>query len=210
MSSPVQIVLVLAAVCYVLVRRMMGEPAEAKRMLVLPAVLGAIGLSQVSADLKSPLSILFLVLTAGISVVIGALRGASVRVSARDGLAFVQYTGVTVALWVANLAVKFGANFVLRAIDPQDAAALGNSLLLTLGAGMLVEGLVVLAKAVRGEGRILWAKGKDGAPHQLSPWLDSLQQNRNGRTAPAGTPHAEYGSDTGPTPSTGTQQQFRR
>jgi hypothetical protein len=93
MSGPVQIVVVLAAVGYVLVRRVMGEPAQAKRMLVLPAVLSLIGLSGLSGQVTTPLSLLFLVATAAISVVLGALRGASVRIWQRDGLAFVRYTG---------------------------------------------------------------------------------------------------------------------
>jgi hypothetical protein len=175
MSGPLQIVLILAAICFVMVRRMMGEPAQAKRMLVLPAVLGVIGLSDVSSQLKTPLSVVFLVATAAISVAIGALRGATVRISERGGLAFVQYTWLTVVLWVVNLAVKFGANFALRAAYPKDAGVLGNSLLLTLGAGMLVEGLVVLYRALRSDHQVMWQEGKNGAPRQMSPLMDNLR-----------------------------------
>jgi len=196
MSGPIEIVLILAAVCYVMVRRMIGEPAQGKRMLILPAVLVVIGLSDVSGQLKTPLAILFLLATAAISVVIGALRGASVRISQRDGLAFIQYTWVTVALWAANLVIKFGANFVLGAVDPKDAAAVSNSLFLTLGAGMLVEGLVVLSRALRGGTRVMWSQGNDGQPHRMSPTLDNLGRNLNGgstHTYPTGAESAEYG-----------------
>ncbi len=93
MSGPVEIVLILAAVGYLLARRVIGEPAEAKRMLILPVVLSLIGLSDVSGQVKTPLSLLFLVATAAISVLLGALRGVSVRVSQREGLAFLRYTG---------------------------------------------------------------------------------------------------------------------
>jgi hypothetical protein len=55
-------------------------------------VLSLIGLSDVSGQVKTPLSLLFLVATAAISVLLGALRGVSVRVSQREGLAF-RYTG---------------------------------------------------------------------------------------------------------------------
>jgi hypothetical protein len=181
MSGPLEIVLILAAICYVMVRRMMGEPARAKRMLVLPAVLGVIGLSDVSGQVKTPLSVVFLVATAAISVGIGALRGASVRISERDGLAFVQYTGLTVALWVVNLVIKFGANFALKAVDPKDAGALSNSLLLALGAGMLMEGLVVLYRALRSDHQVMWQEGKNGAPRQMSPFMDNLRHSLNDR-----------------------------
>jgi len=88
---------------------------------------------------------------------------------------------VTAALWVATLAIKFGANALLGIVDSHDAAAAGDSLFLTLGAGMLVEGVVVLARALRRNGRIIWAEGKDGAPHTMSPFLDGLQHTVSGR-----------------------------
>ncbi|WP_269858976.1 hypothetical protein [Streptomyces sp. RPT161] len=155
---------------------MIGEPVQAKRLVVLPAVLGAIGLSDVSGVSRNATALLFLVATAGASVLLGVLRGMSVRLSNRQGLVFVRYTGVTVALWVVNLLVKFGANLVLGAVDPHVAAAVSNSLLLTLGIGMLAEGLVVLARAVHADSRIAWSKGENGAPHTMSPVLDGLQR----------------------------------
>ncbi len=197
MSGPIEIILILAAVAYVMVRRVMGEPAEGKRMLILPAVLLVIGISDVSGSLKTPMSVVFLVATAAISVVLGGLRGASVRLSERDGLAFVRYTGVTIALWVANLAIKFGGNLVLGIVDPKDASSVSNSLFLTLGAGMLVEGLVVLARALHGDARVIWSKGKDGAPHQMSPFLDNMQRSLNGgATSSTDYQPTEYGPFT--------------
>jgi hypothetical protein len=180
MSGPVEIVLILAAVGYLLARRVIGEPAQAKRMLILPVVLSLIGLS---GQVKTPLSLLFLVATAAIGVLLGALRGVSVRVSQREGLAFLRYTGVTVVLWVVNLAIKFGA------IDPKDAAAVGNSLLLTFGLGILAEGLVVLYRALRNDHRVMWAQGQDGSPHRMSPFLDNL---RRGMTNRADNPYDNY------------------
>ncbi|MCA1223312.1 hypothetical protein [Streptomyces sp. 8L] len=177
MSGPVEIVLIVAAVGYVLVRRMMGEPAQAKRMLILPVVLCAIGVSDVSGEVTTSMSLLFLVATAAISVVLGMLRGASVRISQRDGLAFVRYTGITVLLWALNLAVKLGANFALGALDPKDTGGVGDSLMLSLGLGILAEGLVVLYRALRAGHQVMWAQGRDGAPHQSSPFLDDLRRN---------------------------------
>ncbi|PWI44877.1 DUF1453 domain-containing protein [Streptomyces sp. ICBB 8177] len=181
MSGPVEIVLVVAGVGYVLARRLMGEPAQAKRMLVLPAVLTVIGLSDLSGQVKSPISLLFLVATAATSLALGALRGWSVRISQRDGLAFIRYTGTTVALWVLNLVIKFGANLILGAVDSKDAGAVGDSLLFTLGLGILAEGAVALYRALSADHRVMWTQGQDGAPHRMSPFLDTLQRNINGR-----------------------------
>jgi hypothetical protein len=163
--------LIIAVVGYVLVRRMMGEPAQAKRMLILPAVLSVIGLTDVSGQLKSPVAVLFLVGSVAISVVLGMLRGASVRITERDGLAFVRYTWVTLVLWVINLAVKFGANLVFGAVDAKDAASVSNGLLLTLGLGILAEGLIVLTRSMRQGHQIVWTERQDGGLRQGSALL---------------------------------------
>ncbi|WP_406641760.1 DUF1453 domain-containing protein [Amycolatopsis sp. WGS_07] len=183
MSGPVEVVLIVAAVGYLMVRRMIGEPAQAKQMLILPAVLSVVGLSTLSGEVKTPASLVFLVGTAAISIVLGVLRGASVRISRRDGTAFVRYTALTVGLWVANIVVKVGVNLALDAFDPQDAGGVSNSLMLTLGVGILAEGLVVLYRALRAGHQVMWTQGKDGAPAQTSPLLDNIQRNLTGRAA---------------------------
>lgn len=185
MSGAIEIVLILALIGYMLVRRLMGEAAQAKRMLILPAVFFVVGLTQSSGLLHSPAALVFTLVTCALSVVLGALRGASVRISDRGGIAFVRYTWVTIVLWVANLAVKFGANFAFQQIDPH-AAAIGNSMFLSLGVGMLVEGLIVVARALRSDSQVIWAKGDSGAPHTRSALLDNLRESMNGRPAAAG------------------------
>lgn len=181
MSGAVEIVLILAAVGYLVVRRVLGESAQAKRTLMLPAVLSLVGLSDVSGQAQTSLSLLFLVAAAAISVILGVLRGASVRISLCDGLAFVRYTAVTVALWVVNLAVKFGANLTLGVIDPKQAGALSNGLLLTLGLGILAEGLVVLYRALRNDHPVMWSQGRRGAPRRKFPVLDNPRHNLTNR-----------------------------
>jgi hypothetical protein len=209
-SGPIEIIMVIAVVCYVLIRRLMGEPAEGKRMLLLPAVLTVVGVLNVAKLTQTPLSVVFLVATAGISMVLGLLRGTSIRLFPRDGLVFMRYTGVTVALWMLNLAVRFGANILLRVVDPHDVASVGSGLFLTMGAGMLCEGAVVLLKAVRTDGRIVWAKGKKDQAHTMSPFLDDLQGRMTGAvadpspSAPAVYPQDRPGRDAMPPPPVDT------
>jgi hypothetical protein len=177
-SAPLEILLVIALVGYMLVRRLLGEPAQAKRMLVLPAVLTVIGLSSAKDVLHDPVQLGFLVVTTLVGIGLGALRGLSVRVYVRDGIVNMRYTAISIVLWVVNIAAKLGGNFVLGMVDPH--ADSGNTLMLTLGAGLLVEGLVVMAKAMRTDGQVIWQQGKDGAPHQTSQFLNDLQ-SRIGR-----------------------------
>ncbi|WP_370939871.1 DUF1453 domain-containing protein [Amycolatopsis sp. cg13] len=196
MSGPVEIVLIVAAIGYLMVRRLIGEPAQAKQMLILPAVLSVVGLSTVSGEVKTPASMIFLVGTAAISVALGVLRGMSVRISRRDGTAFVRYTAVTVALWVANIVVKIGVNVALDAFAPQDAGGVSNSMMLTIGVGILAEGLVVLYRALRAGHQVVWTQGRDGAPAQTSPLLDNIQRNLNGRPAEWNTQSAHDAAPT--------------
>ncbi|MGV9293180.1 DUF1453 domain-containing protein [Amycolatopsis sp. NPDC003676] len=196
MSGPVEIVLIVAAIGYLMVRRLIGEPAQAKQMLILPAVLSVVGLSTLSGEVKTPASMVFLVGTAAISVVLGVLRGMSVRISRRDGTAFVRYTAVTVALWVANIVVKIGVNVALDAFAPQDAGGVSNSMMLTIGVGILAEGLVVLYRALRAGHQVVWTQGRDGAPAQTSPLLDNIQRNLNGRPAEWNTQSARDAAPT--------------
>lgn len=173
MSAPVEILLVVALVGYMLIRRLLGEPAQAKRMLVLPAVLTVVGLSSAQSVMHDPVQLGFLAVTTLLGVGIGVLRGLSVLVFVRDGIVHMRYTGITILLWVVNIATKLGGNFLLGAVDPH--ANGGNTLMLTLGAGLLMEGVVVLAKAMRTGGQVIWQQGRDGNPHRTSQWLDDLQ-----------------------------------
>ncbi|MDT8913308.1 DUF1453 domain-containing protein [Amycolatopsis sp. PS_44_ISF1] len=183
MSGPLQVVLIIAVIAYVLIRRLAGEPAEAKRMLILPAILIAVGLSQLDDLGRSGVAVLFLAGTTLVSAALGALRGVTIRLPRRDGIVFMRYTAVTIVLWVVNIAVKIGAGLLLGAIDPAGSDALGGTTFLTVGVGMLLEGVVVLARALRTGDQVIWAQGRDGAPHRTSPWLDDLQRqlSRRGR-----------------------------
>ena len=156
LSGPVQVVVIIAAIGYVLVRRLLGEPVQVKRLLVLPAVLCLVGFAHLTKVPQTATSLVFLLVTAAAGALIGLGRGLTVEVSERDGVAFLRYTVPTVGLWVASIAVKFGAGFVLGAIDPVAERASGSGLMLTLGLGVLVEGLVVLAKAARSGSRVDW------------------------------------------------------
>ncbi|MEV0260295.1 DUF1453 domain-containing protein [Streptomyces sp. NPDC050617] len=169
---------------------MIGEPAEAKRMLILPAVLSLVGVSNLSGGHLDAGAVVFLVATGGLSVLLGVLRGVSIRLSNRDGLVFMRYTWVTVALWVLNIVAKIGANLLLGAVDPHMSGVTSDSLLLTIGIGMLAEGLMVLGRAVRTDSRVVWTAGKDGQPHTSSALIDSLQERFAGASA-SGRPRAE-------------------
>jgi hypothetical protein len=183
LNGPLEVVLIVAVIAYVLVRRMLGEPAQGKRMLLLPVILTGVGLLSYAKAPESATGTWVLVGSVVVSIVLGFLRGVSIRTLDRDGIVFMKYTALTLVLWAVNLGVKFGINLLVAAVDPSSAVSLSNGLLVSLGAGILVEGLVVMNKALRSEGRVIWQKGKKGAAHSTSGFLDGLQQSM--RTPPA-------------------------
>ncbi|HEX7305868.1 DUF1453 domain-containing protein [Lentzea sp.] len=177
MTGTVEIVLIAAAIVYVMARRLAGEPAVGKRLLLLPAVLGVIGLTQTSVP--SADAVVFLAVSVLLSAVFGVLRGLTIRTYERDGLVMLRYTVTTVVLWVASIAARFALGFAANLLDP-GAVQAGNGLMLVVGAGLLAEGLVVMSKAVRVGGRVVWAKGRDGEPHRTSAFVDSWQEKVRG------------------------------
>lgn len=197
MNGILEVIIAIAVIGYLLVRRVLGEPAEGKRMLLLPAILTVIGLVQITQVSQSGVSLAFLAASTAASVLIGVLRGASVRVFERDGLVFMKYTAVSIGLLVANVVIRLGAGLLLGVIDPSASDSVSKGVLLALGASLLAEGLVVLFKAVGTSGRIVWAKGRKGAPHQTSAFLDGLQERARDRLDVATRPAAPV-SQTSP------------
>jgi cell division protein FtsW (lipid II flippase) len=177
MNGAVEVVLIAAVVVFVMARRLMGEPAVGKRLLLLPVILGVIGLTQ--ASVHSVSAVVFLAASAALSVMFGLLRGLTIRTYEQNGIVMLRYTAMTIVLWVASIAARFAAGFVMNLID-LDAAQAGNGLMLVVGAGLLAEGLVVMSKAVRVRGQVVWSKGRRGEPHRSSAFLDSWQEKVHG------------------------------
>lgn len=177
MSDPIELILIIALIAYILIRRLAGQPAQGKKLLILPAIIMVIGIASLSHT-WSPFAISFLVATTGVSFIIGILRGVSIKLFGKDGVVWMRYTATTVVLWVANIAIKIAAAITIATINPVAAHQESSGLLISLGMGVLMEGVVVALKAVNTDSRVLWAKGKDGQADRHSEFLDNLQYNR--------------------------------
>nr|WP_296768131.1 CcdC protein domain-containing protein [Rhodococcus sp. (in: high G+C Gram-positive bacteria)] len=164
------IVIIAALVVYLLVRRMSGQLMEARRMLVIPAIVVVIGLSTLGTAGETsggsagitPTAVGFLAFGVLIGAALGAVRGFTVRLVERDGYAWMKYSALTLALWVAAIAVRLIAVPVESAIDSGAAATAGQAFALSIGAGLLAESLVVLYRATHGSSRIVWRASKTG------------------------------------------------
>jgi membrane protein CcdC involved in cytochrome C biogenesis len=176
----VVIVLVVAVVAVLVVaRRLMGQPVQAKRLFLVPVVMLAVGVYQVvehAADVSAAL-LLSIVVTGVLSVGLGMLRGATLRLYERDGVLWQKYTPWTFVVWAGSFAARFGVRAVLGGdaayrtalahggLHGAAGSALMFGMLITSGLGFLGEALVVTPRALRlglpfASGRALGAGGR--------------------------------------------------
>ena len=126
-------VLITAGVLYVLVRRFIGEPLNARDLLAPPVFLlffGIRALTDFHATYLLPLA-------AGFAF--GALRGMTVKLYERDGHLWQRYTPWTLLVWVTSLGVSAGLGFLVGGHAPTQ---------LSIGVSMLGELCAIGVKAL--------------------------------------------------------------
>jgi hypothetical protein len=143
----ITVLLVLVAIGYVLVRRLAGEPLEARRLAVLPIVLAVIGVAQMRGLHATPLDIGVLAAEGAIAVGLGAVRGLTVQVYSRDGHLWYRYRPLTIVVWVGTALVRLGGAAVGHALGA-DSKVLGAALLVMVAASLLGEALIVGRRAL--------------------------------------------------------------
>lgn len=176
------IALVVLLVGYLLVRRMAGQLMEARRMLVLPAILALVGLASLNSTSLSAMAMGFLLLGCVVGIVLGVIRGYTVRITELDGKAWMRYSVASIGLWIAAIAVRVLMVPMEIAIDPAAASAAGQATMLAVGIGFLAESAVVLYRAMHSDATIVWRADKSGN-HTVSPTLADMQSRvRSGRS----------------------------
>ncbi|HEY7813734.1 MAG TPA: hypothetical protein VIC62_10875 [Nakamurella sp.] len=151
----VLIALVLAAIGYVLASRIKGQPVNIRRLLVLPAVLTAMGILELAGSVSGGVGPWDAVLLAAgllAAAGLGAARGATVAVFVKDDRWWLRYRLATLALWGATVAVRVGLT-VLAHWAGATVATSGPALLLSAGATLLAEGAMVAQRANTSGGR---------------------------------------------------------
>ncbi|NKE58064.1 DUF1453 domain-containing protein [Lentzea sp. PSKA42] len=125
--------LIAAGVLYVLVRRFIGEPLNARDLLAPPAFLLFFGIRAVDEFHL----IYLLPLAAGFAF--GALRGMTIRLFERDGHLWQRYTPWTLLVWVTSLGASVGLGLLIGGHAP---------IQLSIGVSMLGELCTIGAKAL--------------------------------------------------------------
>ena len=143
----ITVLLVLAAIGYVLVRRFAGEPLEGRRLAVLPIVLVVVGVAQLRGVHATPIDVVVLAVEGLVAVGLGTVRGATVHVYARDGHLWYRYRPLTIAVWVVSALVRLGGSVAGHALGA-DTKVLGAALVLMVGLSLLGEALIVGRRAL--------------------------------------------------------------
>ena len=133
----------LALIAYLLVRKVRGQPIETpKKLFALPVIVTVIGYGDLTHAVRTPLDITLTVIGAALSLGLGLLRGRTDKLSARDGSPFVQWGAASLILFVANVAAKLVLDLVGIAAGGTASAA-GSSLVFTFGLTLLGEAVVL-------------------------------------------------------------------
>lgn len=156
MSSVVGIVITVAVIAFVLIRRAAGSQVQWGRLAIMPLVLIAIGVSDLTAGHGTRQAVTggdtrYLLLVGAISLVLGVIRGISVRLSTRDGVPYQRYGWPSVLLWLVTVAARIGLDAMSSSLGASGGFA-SKSLLLMVGISLAGESLAVVARlALRGQ-----------------------------------------------------------
>lgn len=133
--------LILVAVVAVIIKRLRGEPVNARDLFAPPAVLIAIGVFSVArAEGLTDADIAWAAGGALLGCALGALRGVTVELSDRDGFLWQRYTGRTFGVTVISLLAMAGFGLLAVRMGMHEAARPAQ---LGIGVSFLGEALAV-------------------------------------------------------------------
>jgi hypothetical protein len=141
--GPVEILLIVAAVVYVVAGRLAGQPLQAKRLVVIPAAMTIYGLTQLAHP--DATAIAGLVVEAAIGFGLGLLRGVTIHVYEKAGHLWFRYRPLTLAVWAATIAVRVVIAFGAHAVGVNLPTA--GALLVSFGLSLFGEAAVIAVRA---------------------------------------------------------------
>ncbi|MFI9157616.1 DUF1453 domain-containing protein [Kitasatospora aureofaciens] len=146
MNTWMHVALIAAVVVVVVVRRLRGEPLNARDLFAPPVVLTGLGLWALSQEqgLRTG-DYVWVAAGAALGTAFGALRGVTIRLDERDGVLWQRYTGWT--FLVATLSLALMAGFAVLA-ERNGLAPGARPVQLSIGVGFLGEALVVGYRAL--------------------------------------------------------------
>lgn len=149
MSGLVGIAVLAAALVYAVVTQVRGQSLQAKRLILLPAILIVIGLSGLSGTANvTATSVGFITASAVLAAVIGMAQGAMTRLQSRNGRLWGQLPARGLWLWLALIASRVLIVALAHAAGAEAAASL-DAVIVALGVNRLAQAGVIASRAAR-------------------------------------------------------------
>jgi hypothetical protein len=154
-SADLQALLFVVIIVWRIARKLQERPVRTDgRRWRLPLILTVVGGFETFslASGKHPLTftgadVTYLVAVGAVSVVLGVVRGSTVRLSDRDGTLTQKYSMLTVGLWLGTIALRLGLDTVASHSLGVAAAVTGTSILMMFGLSLLGESAMVAWRA---------------------------------------------------------------
>jgi hypothetical protein len=141
------IAIYVAIIGFILFRRLRGEAvADIKKLFVLPVIVGAIGLENISHAKPNAIALGAIVVGSALSLGLGALRGRFDRLSIVNGAPYMAWTAGSVVILLVNVLLKLVLDVGGVAVGGTKAA-LAGSIVLSLGLTLLGEAAIIWARA---------------------------------------------------------------
>lgn len=144
--SILDIVAVVVIVGYVIGRQLLGEHLRGKRLILLPVVLVALGLSQLVGHHPGAADIALIAVSAIVASAIGVAQGALLHLETRDGTLWGQMPLRSLWLWTALVGSRIVVDVIAHGIGAHLAASTAP-IILTLGINRLAQAAVVAPRA---------------------------------------------------------------
>ncbi|KUJ66095.1 hypothetical protein ACZ90_40290 [Streptomyces albus subsp. albus] len=144
--------LIAVGAVVVVVKRLIGEPLNARELFAPAVVLTGLGVWQLlETDGLTGADTAWAAAGLALGLALGAWRGTTIQVFDKGGVLWHRYTGRTFLVIVATLAVSAGFGLLAAALGMHQQA---RPVQLSIGVGFLGEALVVGHRALRGVRRI--------------------------------------------------------
>jgi hypothetical protein len=167
----------IALIVFVIARRLHGEAVPApKKLFLLPIVVGAIGLQNLSHAKVNTVDIAVIAAGCALSLGLGLLRGRLDKVSVVNGAPYMSWSVASVVVFAVNVLSKLALDAGGVAAGGT-AAALSSSILFSLGLTLL------------GEAAIVWLRA------QSLPTENAKVQDAGGQSARGQNAGAQYRGD---------------
>jgi hypothetical protein len=175
--SPLIALAAAGLVVYVIAQQLAGSALSGRRLVVLPVLLTAIGIVEISGDKghTDATDIVLLVASAAIALALGAALGAITRLERRDGYLWAQLPKQGLWMWGGLIISRVAITAIADASGAHVAAG-SAAILLMLGLNRAAQALVVVPRAIAAG--IPFAPEKDGTVFGAS-WFSRSPAHEN-------------------------------